>query len=69
MSALENQPLCFVLMPFGSKPDPGGRPDIDFNSIYRHAIKPGIADAEMFPFAPTRRSWAASSTRRCLSGC
>jgi hypothetical protein len=45
----ENQPLCFVLMPFGSKPDPGGGPDIDFNSIYRQAIKPGIADADMFP--------------------
>jgi MAP3K TRAFs-binding domain len=49
MSASENQPLCFVLMPFGSKPDPGGGPNIDFNSIYRHAIKPGIADADMFP--------------------
>jgi hypothetical protein len=49
ISAPENQPLCFVLMPFGSKPDPGGGPDIDFNRIYRHAIKPGIADADMFP--------------------
>jgi hypothetical protein len=49
MSASENQPLCFVLMPFGSKPDPGGGPNIDFNTIYRHAIKPGIADADMFP--------------------
>jgi hypothetical protein len=24
-------------------------PGIDFNIIYRHAIKPGIADADMFP--------------------
>jgi hypothetical protein len=55
-------------MPFGSKPDPGGGPHIDFNSIYRHAIKPGIADADMFLFVPTRRSWVASSTRRCSSG-
>ena len=47
--ASENQPLCFVLMPFGSKPDPAGGPDIDFNRIYEKAIKPGIQAADMFP--------------------
>ncbi len=54
MSASENQPLCFVLMPFGSKPDPGGGPNIDFNSIYRNAIKTGIADADLFPVSRRR---------------
>jgi hypothetical protein len=41
MSTSDNQPLCFVLMPFGSKPDPTGGPNIDFNRIYASAIKPG----------------------------
>ena len=45
----QNQPLCFVLMPFGSKPDPSGGPDIDFNRIYNDAIKPGIEAADMYP--------------------
>lgn len=36
-------------MPFGLKPDLGGGPNIDFNRIYTHAIKPGIEDADMFP--------------------
>lgn len=43
------QPLCFVLMPFGSKPDPTGRPNIDFNRVYNDAIKPAVEDAGMIP--------------------
>src|SRR4051794_7987656 len=43
------QALCFVLMPFGSKPDPAGGPNIDFNGIYLQAIKPGVEGAGMFP--------------------
>ena len=46
---MSNQPLCFVLMPFGSKPDPVGGPSIDFNRVYGLAIRPGIEDADMFP--------------------
>jgi hypothetical protein len=42
-------PLCFVLMPFGSKPDPTGRPPIDFNRIYDKGIKPAIDAAGMIP--------------------
>ena len=42
-------PLCFVLMPFGSKTDPQGGPDIDFDTIYRQAIAPGIEDAGLEP--------------------
>jgi hypothetical protein len=36
-------------MPFGTKPDPTGGPDIDFDRIYGSAIKPGIEDAAMQP--------------------
>ncbi len=43
------RPLCFVLMPFGSKPDPTGGPEIDFNRIYSEAIKPAIEAAGMEP--------------------
>ena len=43
------KPLCFVVMPFGQKPDPGGRSDIDFDKIYHEAIKPGIIDCGMEP--------------------
>jgi hypothetical protein len=46
---MSEQPLCFVLMPFGSKPDPGGGPDIDFDRVYAAAIKPGIDQAGMRP--------------------
>jgi hypothetical protein len=44
-----DQPLCFVLMPFGKKPDPAGGAEIDFNVIYKTAIEPGIRDAGLTP--------------------
>jgi hypothetical protein len=40
--SLESRPLCFVLMPFGKKKDPGGGPDIDFDSVYELGIRPAI---------------------------
>src|SRR5271165_2378950 len=43
------KPLCFVLMPFGVKKDPGGGPDIDFDPIYELAIRPAIEAAGMDP--------------------
>jgi hypothetical protein len=43
------QPLCFVLMPFGRKRDPGGGPDIDFDRIYDTAIKPAIVEMKLDP--------------------
>lgn len=43
------EPLCFVLMPFGQKPDPTGGPPIDFNRIYASAIAPAIAEAGLTP--------------------
>lgn len=42
---MPDNPLCFVLMPFGTKPDPAGRPDIDFNRVWERAIRPAIEDA------------------------
>jgi tetratricopeptide (TPR) repeat protein len=38
------KPLCFVLMPFGVKPGPGGKA-IDFDAVYRELIQPTIARA------------------------
>jgi hypothetical protein len=46
---VSDQSLCFVLMPFGSKPDPAGGADIDFDRVYERAIKPGVEDAGMLP--------------------
>jgi len=43
------KPLCFILMPYRTKPDPTGGRDIDFDKIYRTAIKPGIEDAGLEP--------------------
>ena len=42
------KPLCFVLMPFGSKPDPGGGM-VDFDAVYKSVIKPAIEQADMEP--------------------
>jgi tetratricopeptide (TPR) repeat protein len=41
-------PLCFVLMPFGRKPDAAGTL-IDFDAVYREVIAPAIADAGLEP--------------------
>src|SRR5262249_15647890 len=40
------KPLCFVLMPFGKKPDADGR-TIDFDAVYEEFIKPAIEAAEL----------------------
>ena len=44
---MPEEPLCFVLMPFGSKKDPGGGPDINFDRIYEDAIRPAVDAAGM----------------------
>ena len=46
---MNDHPLCFVVMPFGEKKDPGGGPDIDFDRIYNLAIRPGVEAAGMEP--------------------
>lgn len=43
-----NKPLCFVLMPFGKKPDAAGVM-IDFDAVYEDLIKPSIEDAGLEP--------------------
>jgi tetratricopeptide (TPR) repeat protein len=41
-------PLCFVLMPFGTKTGPDGR-TINFDTVYEQLIKPAIAAAGLEP--------------------
>ncbi len=43
------KPLCFVVMPFGQKPDPAGGPAIDFDRIYRESLAPAVEAADMEP--------------------
>lgn len=42
------KPLCFVLMPFGKKPDAAGLM-IDFDAVYEELIKPSIEEAGLEP--------------------
>ena len=42
------RPLCFVLMPFGKKPDASGVV-IDFDAVYQNLIVPAVAMADMDP--------------------
>jgi len=46
--ARNNRPLCFVLMPFGKKPDAGGSV-VDFDAVYRDLIDPSIREADLEP--------------------
>jgi hypothetical protein len=41
-------PLCFVLMPFGTKSDSNGLL-IDFDAVYQQLIAPAIRDASLEP--------------------
>jgi tetratricopeptide (TPR) repeat protein len=41
-------PLCFVLMPFGKKPDGAGG-TVDFDAVYKEVIAPAIRAADMQP--------------------
>ena len=43
------RPICFVLMPFGTKKDPAGGPDIDFDAVYEEGIRPAIEAAGLEP--------------------
>ncbi|MCB1499566.1 MAG: DUF4071 domain-containing protein [Bauldia sp.] len=40
------KPLCFVLMPFGRKPEGGGR-IVDFDAVYNQVIAPAVLAAGM----------------------
>jgi uncharacterized protein DUF4071 len=42
------RPLCFVVMPFGTKPDGrGGK--VDFDAVYDKLIAPAVEEAELVP--------------------
>ena len=41
-------PLCFVVMPFGLKPDGRGG-SVDFDAVYAELLAPAIRDAELEP--------------------
>jgi MAP3K TRAFs-binding domain len=43
-----SRPLCFVLMPFGKKPDGSGRL-VDFDAVYAEFIRPAVVAAELDP--------------------
>jgi tetratricopeptide (TPR) repeat protein len=42
------RPLCFVLMPFGKKPDSNGRM-IDFDAVYTDVLQPAALAADLEP--------------------
>jgi tetratricopeptide (TPR) repeat protein len=42
------RPLCFVLMPFGRKPDAAGR-TVDFDRVYQDLIAPAVEQADLEP--------------------
>jgi hypothetical protein len=46
--AAPSRPLCFVLMPFGRKPDAAGH-TVDFDAVYEELLQPAILDAGMEP--------------------
>ncbi len=43
-----NRPLCFVLMPFGKKPDLAGS-IIDFDAVYQSVIAPAVSESGLEP--------------------
>lgn len=43
-----SRPLCFVLMPFGQKPDAAGR-EIDFEAVYAELVRPAVEAAGLEP--------------------
>ena len=50
-----SEPLCFVLMPFGKKPDGSGG-TVDFDAVYRELIAPAIEKAGLEPLRADEES-------------
>lgn len=46
--SLASRPLCFVLMPFGRKPDGAGG-TVDFDEVYKQLIRPAVGAAGLDP--------------------
>ena len=69
MTAIDDtRPLCFVLMPFGTKTDAGSGVTIDFDAVYQQMIRPAVEAAGLKPIRADEERSAASSTSRCTSG-
>ena len=50
MTAIDDtRPLCFVLMPFGTKTDPSSGVTIDFDDVYQQIIRSAIEAADLKP--------------------
>ena len=60
------RPLCFVLMPFGSKPDASGTV-VDFDAVYRELVAPAVEEVGLEPLRAGRGD-DRSFTSRCSSG-
>lgn len=45
MPARFSKPLLFVAMPFGTKTEPGGPRQVDFDALYRQCVEPAAEDA------------------------
>ncbi len=48
-------PLCFVIMPFGVKPNGGGTP-VDFDAVYEEIVAPAVRDAGLDPLRADQES-------------
>jgi hypothetical protein len=48
LAPMTQRPLCFVLMPFGTKPAAGGA-TIDFDTVYKELIVSAIEQAGLEP--------------------
>jgi tetratricopeptide (TPR) repeat protein len=49
MAVDDTRPLCFVLMPFGTKTHPGSGVTVNFDTIYQQVIRPAIEVADLKP--------------------
>jgi hypothetical protein len=61
--------LCFVDMPFGRKPDLKSGVVVDFDQIYKEAIKPAIEQCKSAPLDEQEIIHSAMSPGWCHPGC
>jgi hypothetical protein len=60
------EPLCFVVMPFGVKPDGHGG-SVDFDAVYADLLAPAICTARLDPLRADQEVVGGSSTSPCTS--
>jgi hypothetical protein len=62
------EPLCFVVMPFGVKPDGRGG-SVDFDAVYTDLLAPAIGAAKLYRAGTRpRRSRAGVDLRPVVAG-